>query len=100
MLDPDDPIGRVGIQLGRLAGSTEYDLWLDLGYGAIEKPNGKLGCVRLRISVTFRRSGSVCSRTSRRRRRLLYHSTRAIIERMRSSQSMGRVQSRHTIGMC
>ena len=53
MLDPDDPIGRVGIQLGRLAGSTEYDLWLDLGYGAIEKPNGKLGCVRLRISVTF-----------------------------------------------
>ena len=52
-LDPDDPIGRVGIQLGRLVASTQYDLWLDLGYGAIEKPNGKLGRVRVRLSVTF-----------------------------------------------
>lgn len=53
-LDADDPIGRVGIQLGRLIGSAEYDCWFELGYGAIQRPTGKLGHVRLRLSVTFK----------------------------------------------
>lgn len=52
-LSTDDPIGRVGIQLGRLHSSTTYDGWHELGYGAIEQPNGRLGSVRLRLSVTF-----------------------------------------------
>ena len=53
-IDGDDPIGRIAIQLGRLTASTQYDCWFQLGYGAIEKPNGKLGSVRLRFSVTFK----------------------------------------------
>ena len=53
-VNADDPIGRVAIQLGRLTASTQYDCWFELGHGAIEKPNGKLGSVRLRFSVTFK----------------------------------------------
>ena len=50
---PDDPIGRVAVQLGRLFAGCEYDCWFDLGLGAIKKPDGSLGRVRLRYSVTF-----------------------------------------------
>ena len=53
-LNADDPIGRVAIQLGRLVSGTVYDCWFELGHSAIEKPNGKLGSVRLRFSVTFK----------------------------------------------
>ena len=50
----DDPIGRVAIQLGRLASATVYDCWYDLGYSSIEQPCGKRGSVRLRFSLTFK----------------------------------------------
>ena len=53
-LNADDPIGRVAIQIGRLVSSTVYDCWFDLGYSAITKPDGKLGSIRLRYSVTFK----------------------------------------------
>lgn len=49
----DDPIGRIAIQLCRLVAGCEYDCWFELGLGSIEKPNGSLGCIRVRFSVTF-----------------------------------------------
>ena len=52
--NPDDTIGRVAIQLGRLVGGCEYDSWFPLGLGAIDEPNGSKGHVRLRFSVTFK----------------------------------------------
>jgi len=53
-INADDPIGRVAIQLGRLVSGCEYDCWYELGLGAIERPDGKLGRLRVRVSVTFK----------------------------------------------
>ena len=50
----DDPIGRVAIQLCRLLPGHEYDCWYPLALGDLDKPDGKLGYVRLRYSVTFK----------------------------------------------
>jgi len=50
----DDAIGRVAVQLGRLVSGCEYDCWFQLGLGAISAPDGSLGHVRLRFSLTFK----------------------------------------------
>ena len=50
---PDDPLGRVILDLSQINGRTVYDAWYDLQYGFHERAKGKRGAIRLRFSVEW-----------------------------------------------
>ncbi len=52
-LAPDDPLGRVLLDLSQMHGRTVYDCWLHLQYGFHARAKGKRGSIRLRYHMDW-----------------------------------------------
>ena len=51
--DPDDPLGRVVLEMGTLISGTEYDAWFPVQMSRLVAPKGHKGWLRLRYSVRY-----------------------------------------------